>query len=238
MICAVTGAHLYGFPSPDSDLDIKGIHMQSAEEMLGLNPNTAPHDRTEVFCGVECDLTTNEAAESLRLLLSGNGNMLERILSPLQAVESIDLHQLRELAVGSLSRKFARHYSGFLKGMRREIGNDPTVKGLLYAYRVALTGTHLLRTGELEPNITVLAPLYGQSDVVDELVGLKRSGVEHATITADFAASHHANLDGLALRLSEVEQSSPLPSEPRNTKEINDWLINRRMQARIPNARP
>jgi uncharacterized protein len=230
LVCAITGAHLYGFPSPDSDLDLKGIHLLSFEAMLGLNPQTALHDRTEIFRDVECDLTTNEAAESLRLLLSGNGNMLERILSPLQVVESPDLEELRALAIGSLSRKFARHYSGFLKGMRREIGNDPTVKGILYAYRVALTGIHLLRTGEVEPNVTVLAPLYRLAAIVNELVELKQHGEEHAKVSPEFATSHDENLTQLAGQIVDVETTSPLPLEPRNLREINDWLVNRRMR--------
>lgn len=84
LLCGVTGAHLYGFPSPDSDLDLKGIHLVPTVQLLGLEPATPPHDHTEIFQGIECDLTTNEASDALRLLLSGNGNMLERILSPTQ----------------------------------------------------------------------------------------------------------------------------------------------------------
>ena len=68
LLCAVSGAHLYGSPSPDSDLDLKGVHLVPTTSLLGLNPSTPPHDHTEVFGGVECDLTTNEAADALRLV--------------------------------------------------------------------------------------------------------------------------------------------------------------------------
>ena len=80
MLCAVSGAHVYGFPSPDSDLDLKGIHLAPTRELLGLRPDLAVHDLTALHRGVECDLTTNEAGSALSLLLNGNGNMLERIL--------------------------------------------------------------------------------------------------------------------------------------------------------------
>jgi uncharacterized protein len=230
LLCGVTGAHLYGFPSPNSDLDLKGIHLANTGSLLGINPMTPPHDHTEIFQGVECDLTTNEASDALRLLVSGNGNMLERILSPLQVHESTDLVELRSLAVGSLSRRYARHYGGFFRGMRRELNNDPTVKSLLYAYRVALTGIHLLTTGEVEPNVNMLAPQFGLASLITELVAQKRSGDEHAALSASAVTSHDGTLDYLANALLEAEAGSPLPIECANTTSINSWLIERRLR--------
>ncbi|MBB2744109.1 UNVERIFIED_ORG: putative nucleotidyltransferase [Microbispora rosea subsp. rosea] len=32
----VSGAHLYGFPSVDSDVDLRGVHVLPAEEVVGL----------------------------------------------------------------------------------------------------------------------------------------------------------------------------------------------------------
>jgi len=46
--CGATGAHLYGFPSPDSDLDLKGIHLASTESVLGLRRMPEAFDRLEV----------------------------------------------------------------------------------------------------------------------------------------------------------------------------------------------
>ncbi|MEZ4465912.1 MAG: nucleotidyltransferase domain-containing protein [bacterium] len=42
LLCAVTGAHLYGFPSPDSDLDLKGIHLAPTPTLLGLQVPSSP----------------------------------------------------------------------------------------------------------------------------------------------------------------------------------------------------
>ena len=75
LLCAVTGSHHYGFPSPDSDLDLKGIHLAPTEPLLGLSPVVETHDRLLVFEGTECDLTTHEAQKALLLLLRGNGNI-------------------------------------------------------------------------------------------------------------------------------------------------------------------
>lgn len=35
--CGVTGAHAYGFLSPDSDVDLKGLHLAPTEQVLGLD---------------------------------------------------------------------------------------------------------------------------------------------------------------------------------------------------------
>src|SRR5258708_2924478 len=33
----ISGAHLYGFPSPDSDYDLRGVHVLPANEVVGLD---------------------------------------------------------------------------------------------------------------------------------------------------------------------------------------------------------
>jgi uncharacterized protein len=36
LFITVRGSHLYGFPSGDSDFDLRGVHIAPAEELLGL----------------------------------------------------------------------------------------------------------------------------------------------------------------------------------------------------------
>ena len=31
----ISGAHLYGFPSPDSDFDLRGVHLLPLEQVVG-----------------------------------------------------------------------------------------------------------------------------------------------------------------------------------------------------------
>ena len=43
LLCTITGSHNYGFPSPDSDLDIKGIHLAtSVSPPLRVDPASCP----------------------------------------------------------------------------------------------------------------------------------------------------------------------------------------------------
>jgi predicted nucleotidyltransferase len=79
LLCGITGAHHYGFPSADSDIDMKGIHLAPTAELLGLDPPAQTHDRLELFDGVECDLTSHEAMKALNLLLTGNGKRMKNL---------------------------------------------------------------------------------------------------------------------------------------------------------------
>jgi predicted nucleotidyltransferase len=224
--CAVTGAHLYGFPSEDSDLDIKGMHLAPTRDLLGLRAPVEAHDALEIFEGVECDLTTHEARTALSLLLRGNGNILERFTSPFQLVDGAD--ELAALARESVSLRSYRHYSGYLKGMRREHVAKRRAKTALYAYRVALTGMHLLHTGTIESNVTTLAPLYGRD--VSELVAFKREHGEKCALPAELDAHHSKAFDRLAQDLVHARDTSQLPAEAPNAAAIEDWLVRARLR--------
>src|SRR5262249_9150420 len=79
----LSGAHAYGFPSPDSDLDLKCVHVAPTGELVGLEPVSEPADRIVVIDGVELDDDSNELGAVLRGAIQGNGNFLERILGEL-----------------------------------------------------------------------------------------------------------------------------------------------------------
>jgi len=224
LLVGVTGAHYYGFPSPDSDLDLKGIHAAPTAEVVALDPPPAAVDRLVVFEGVEIDYTSHELGMALRLLLKGNGNVLERILSPFQLLESDAARDLRVIAGRAVSRKFFHHYRGFFARKREEwrAATSPTVKGLLYVYRSGLTGIHLLRTGECVGDLTRLAPLYG-FDRVPELVARKASGTEHGAIGG--ATGFDADLERIEAMLQEAFDVSPLPAEAPNVGEVNGFLV-------------
>lgn len=174
----LVGAHDYGFPSPDSDLDLKGMHLAPTTSLLGLTPISDTHDVLTELEGVELDLTTHEAGKALALLLRGNGNVLERLMAPVQAYATDALDELRALATGALSKRFAQHYRGYFGGMVREHEREPRAKSALYACRVALTGIHLLGAAECRTDVTSNAAEYGLD--VTELIAIKRAGPEKA----------------------------------------------------------
>jgi predicted nucleotidyltransferase len=121
LVIALSGAHAYGFPSPDSDLDLKGVHVATAHELLRLAPPADAAGRLEVIDGVEIDYTSNELRPVLLGLLAGNGNYLERVLGKLLAFAAPELAELRALVPACLSRRYHRHYRGFAASQRRDL---------------------------------------------------------------------------------------------------------------------
>jgi uncharacterized protein len=227
----LTGAHAYGFPSPDSDLDLKAVHMADARSMLGVGRGPSPIEHLSVFEGREMDFSSHDLAQVAHLLLRGNGNMLERLLGPLNLVTTPAGHTLRHLAQQSLSRRVFHHYRGFFAGMRREYAREAadgvrTAKRLLYAYRVALTGMHALLAGEIETRVDVLAERY-HIPGVDALIQIKQHA-ERQTLEEAETAPHLAALDHLERQLDAVRERSILPEAPPYQEALERFVVEMR----------
>ncbi|MEL6761465.1 MAG: nucleotidyltransferase domain-containing protein, partial [Myxococcota bacterium] len=230
----LTGSHTYGFPSPDSDLDLKGIHVLPATTLLGLREPQLTKDYLDDWRGREYDLTLNEVGKAARLILAGNGNMLERLLGPMPLLTTPLGMQLAELARASVSKRVANHYRGFFKGMRREADtqhrvNQLTAKSLLYGYRVALTGIHLLAAGELVTDVRLLAEERDLSLVFD-LVDIK-SRAEFQTVSSDLLSRVETDFRHLEETLLAAVEKSPLPDHPQNEAELEAFVVQVRLEA-------
>jgi predicted nucleotidyltransferase len=138
LVVYLSGAHAYGFPSPDSDLDLKCIHIGPTRTLVGLDPPREPDDRIEVRDGVELDYGSNELGPVLRGVLKGNGNYLERILGTLVlGGDPTLLASLRPLVQATLSRRVGKHYGGFATSQIRAFDEEPTAKRALYVLEPA-----------------------------------------------------------------------------------------------------
>jgi len=83
LFVTISGAHLYGFPSPDSDFDLRGVHLLPLEKVLGLDVADETVESSGVREGLEIDLVTHDAKKFFGLLLKKNGYVLEQLYSPL-----------------------------------------------------------------------------------------------------------------------------------------------------------
>ncbi|OGQ22187.1 MAG: hypothetical protein A2138_08120 [Deltaproteobacteria bacterium RBG_16_71_12] len=231
---ALSGAHAYGFPSPDSDLDLKAIHLVPIRALVGLRGPPTPPEHTEIFEGREMDCSSHELGQAAQLLLKGNGNMLERVLARLPLVDTPLLEQLRVTTARNLSRRVHHHYRGFLHQVVKELEQEAAAavrkaKRFLYAYRVALTGVHALLEGDIEPDVRVLAPRYGLAAEVDTLIVCKQSA-ELALLTEDAARPYQARLPRLFDLLDDAAAGSPLPESPAHADEMEQLVIDARLR--------
>src|SRR5438045_4493080 len=83
LFVTISGAHLYGFPSPDSDYDLRGVHVLPLQEIAGLQTGPETIERDGIFDGLEIDLVSHDAHKFFSLMLKKNGYVLEQLHSPL-----------------------------------------------------------------------------------------------------------------------------------------------------------
>lgn len=231
LVIALSGAHAYGFPSPDSDLDLKSIHVESTSRLLGLTTPAAHVDRMEIVDGVEIDYTSNELKPALLGVLHGNGNYIERILGNLLVHAGADLASLKPLVRAALSRRIAGHYLGFAKSQRDAFAKETTAKKLLYVLRTALTGVHALRAGELVTDLSELCEPLGFPGARD-LIATKRKG-ERVKLEGAEVAHWESEADRAIALLRAAPEASVLPPETPEAaaRELEAWLLDVRRRA-------
>jgi hypothetical protein len=226
VFATVSGAHLYGFPSSDSDWDLRGVHVLPLHEVAALDRGRDTVELTGDTHGLDLDLVTHDAGKFFRLMLKANGYVLEQLHSPLVVVTTPEHAELREIARGCLTRHHVHHYVGFARNQRKLLAKDrpPRVKPLLYVYRVLLTGIRLMRTGEVEANLVRLNDEFRLPYIAD-LVAQKVGGVEATTLTDADLAFHDIEFDRLAAVLEEAGTSTHLPDAPSARPALHDLLL-------------
>lgn len=193
----ISGAHLYGFPSADSDYDLRGVHVLPLRNVIGLSIGDETIERSFQRDSLEIDLVTHDAAKFARLIAKPNGYVLEQVFSPLVVCTTPQHAELRAIAGGCITRGHAHHYLGFSRGQWKNFETDRRVKSLLYVYRVLLTGIHLMRTGIVEANLRRLNETFRLS-YIDELIAMKTGGTETGVLSDVDVTRHAREVERLA----------------------------------------
>jgi predicted nucleotidyltransferase len=232
LFVTVSGAHLYGFPSPDSDFDVRGCHLLPLARVLSLRPPVETSEYTGVEDGREIDFVSHDAGKFFRLMLRKNGYVMEQIFSPLVVLAHPAFEELREIARGCLTRHIVHHYRGFAENELLSLDDqaEKRVKTTLYAYRVLLTGIHVLRSGAIEADLgrlLELRPLEG----VGELIERKRAGAEKGVLPAEEAARHREALTRLRAELETAAAETSLPEAPAKADALDALLLRLRRES-------
>jgi predicted nucleotidyltransferase len=230
LFITVSGAHLYGFDSPDSDVDLRGAYVLPLSAVLGLDPPEETVTRSDEWEGREIDLVAHDVKKFVRLLLNKNGYVLEQLYSPLVVHGGAWLEELRTLARGCVTRHVYHHYNGFARGQieRFETESPRRVKTLLYIYRVLLTGIHLLGTGQVEANLVRLNDIFRLAFITD-LIDQKQR--EHAVLVDADLSLHRETIRRLQGRMEEAFRTSSLPENPLNRPALGDFLVRVRLES-------
>jgi predicted nucleotidyltransferase len=193
-----SGSRAWGFPSPDSDFDVRFIYIHNKNWYLGLADKK---DTIESMQG-ELDITGWDLKKSLILLKKSNVAMIEKFQSPIvyfqeesfsEAMKSILHHYYSPTAV------FSHHYS-LAKKFWEEIKEAEVVKVKRYFYLI-----RSLLTCNWVVNIKILPPMdieglmnlisVDEKFCIRELIKLK------ATVNEKYLHQKDGFMDDFALQL-------------------------------------
>lgn len=229
----ISGSHLYGWESKDSDVDIRGCYILDKECFLGLK---TPKDIIEINDVENTDIVLFEIKKMTQLALKGNCNILEEINAPqlYKTAEFVKLKQLINNAFGKTG--IYNSYRGLAQFNYKKfiLQGRNTVKKYLYVFRGLLAGINCLQTGIIQPNIIELNKKFKIKEV-NKLVEIKRKGLENEELKEIDEGILDKLIKDLFDKLDEAYLKSKIPDIPskEEIEEINKFLINLRNRGRL-----
>jgi predicted nucleotidyltransferase len=240
LFATISGAHLYGFPSPDSDFDLRGAHVLPIENVVGLDVRGETVQDSRIIEGLEMDIVSHDVRKFFRLLLKKNGYVLEQLFSPLVVHSTPEHEELKGIASGGksgtgvITKHHSHHYFGFAETQWKlfEKERPRRVKPLLYVYRVLLTGIHLMRTGKIEANLVTLNQEF-RLPYIPDLVARKLVGPEKSTLKDADVTFHESEYQRLRSELQMAHDASQLPelTSGETRAALNELLIRVRLHS-------
>lgn len=233
---AITGSHIYGFDSPDSDIDVRGIHVTPAEEYAYLQTPAAEvtinmDGTTEGFEEYsEVDLRSYKLRKFAGLLEKANYNVIELVFEAPTVMNGMPLEMdaLQDLIREFLPMNVPHAYLGMAKSNyykhldpEKTEGYDPRPKKFLYVYRGLLGAQYVLTNEDIEADVHRLAEAVdgGDPDLVTELVEHKRNG-DKATVPAELEERART---AITTQFNALD-SLPEPDKSGYREAIDDWM--------------
>lgn len=147
LLAVEAGSRAWGFPSPDSDYDVRFLYVRPREEYLRLDPR---RDVIELPISDRLDVNGWDLQKALRLLHGANPSLFEWFSSPIIYRETEFSRRFRE-QMGSYftTRKGLYHYLSMARNNYRSFlqGELVSVKKVLYVLRPILACRWILDRG-------------------------------------------------------------------------------------------
>lgn len=147
-----SGSRAWGFPSEDSDYDVRFIYVHTKEWYLSIAPK---RDVIEYPIDDELDISGWDLQKALKLLRKSNPSLIEWLNSSIIYLETGDLaSQLRTLAQTHVSQKqLMYHYYHMARGNFRDYlqGEHVKIKKYFYVLRPVLACLWLEKYQEAPP---------------------------------------------------------------------------------------
>ena len=180
---SVSGAHLYGFDSFNSDLDLRGCHMPEMFESLRYFNTPDTFEKMYLDTNLwpdEVDIVSHSLLKYLHLLTKQpNGYILEQLFSPLVVQTSTIHEQIKSIAKLTFAKELKHHYGGFFKNQERLLTKEKKeIKLVLYQLRIICSSINMARNHEVDANLISAnskTQIFDQQKLL-ELIEIKRLG--------------------------------------------------------------
>ncbi|MBV7265159.1 nucleotidyltransferase domain-containing protein [Erythrobacter ani] len=217
LMAVESGSRGWGFPSPDSDYDVRFLYIRPRRDYLALKPVRDVVERPIVD---EIDLNGWDLRKALGLMLKHNAVVSEWIESPIRYIaDDPVVEQLAAFANRHFNpRGYALHYASLGKGtVGRWLGPDGeiAVKRYFYALRPALSVRALRLDPSRRPPMSMV-PLMQAADLDRVLVDQVDELIVRKAITRE--AGNTIGLPDIErLVVSELERAGEVPERKENT---------------------
>lgn len=221
-----SGSRAWGFPSPDSDYDVRFIYVHQKEWYISVHEK---RDVVELMVNKELDINGWDLRKALRLLSKHNAVLLEWAQSPIVYRETTGfLKGFNEIAPTCFSPiSVLHHYLSSAKKHYDECYNADTIKlkKFFYCLRTTLAGMWIVAHKTIPPiELSKLLPVMGEKqelvNKIQALVKLKATKDESYVHPRDAELEEFLK-EGIAL----CEKAAPsLPSSSPDGEALNAFL--------------
>lgn len=183
-----SGSRAWGFPSPDSDYDVRFIYMRGIDSYLSLMPTK---DQLTYPINDELDFVGWDVVKLLKLMTKSNTTPFEWLQSPVIYRENVMIkNELWDLCQNYFDQRGnAFHYIGIAESAINTMKNEQIgIKKLFYVLRPLLAATWCIQKNSIAPmDIYPMLELLpeGLKDEVITLIKLKETVNEGYLITIE-----------------------------------------------------
>jgi predicted nucleotidyltransferase len=228
LLACETGSRGWGFPSPDSDYDVRLIYLHKKDWYLSLNEGK---DTIELFLEKnEIDISGWDLRKSLRLLWKSNPPLLERIQSPIiYSSDPIFLAEINTLAQSSYSRiATIHHFLNMAKKALDEISESKEykLKRFFYALRASTACLWVLEKEEIPP--IEFLKMYKYLNLPEDLVQRISELIKFkASISEGYIHQGEKPLIEFMKQciIRAEEEAKSLPSSNGSMKDFNQFFV-------------
>lgn len=151
LLAVESGSRAWGFPSPDSDYDVRFFYVDKKEKYLSVKNHK---DRIDYFHGELLDLNGWDIKKALGLLMKSNASIFEWTQSPIVYKE---IAGFKTELLGLCEQYFQgghtlNHYKGIAKNSFASFdGSSMKLKKFFYVFRPLLAAKWIVERGTIPP---------------------------------------------------------------------------------------